>query len=282
MSALLYRRLFDDAALFPPGNAPLGQALPDHRAHRAGPRDEHVGPFLVSDARVAELRALLSREEDAHGPLETVVTVPGGAPGVPTALAAADDPRLRLAGVEVAAAPGGVGEVAGALERHLPPGASAYVELSREGEVDADLAELAGSGFHAKFRTGGVSAAAHPGEEELARFLHAAVGAAVAFKCTAGLHHAVRHTSAEGFEQHGFLNVLLATAALLDGATAGEAAEVLARREGHALAREAARLGDTGSERLRTAFHSFGTCSVTEPLEDLVVLGLLPAPATRP
>lgn len=282
MSALLYRRLFDDAALFPPGNAPLGQALPDHRAHRAGPRDEHVGPFLVSDARVAELRALLSREEGAPGPLESVVAVPGGAPDVPAALAAADDPRLRLAGVEVAAEPGGVGRVAGVLERHLPPGLGAYVEISREGEASRDLAELAGTGYRAKFRTGGVSAAAHPGEAELAGFLHAAVGAAVAFKCTAGLHHAVRHTGAQGFEQHGFLNVLLATSALLDGATAAEAARVLARRDGRTLAQEAARIGDAGAERVRTAFRSFGTCSITEPLEDLVVLGLLPAPASRP
>ncbi|WP_017611549.1 hypothetical protein [Nocardiopsis salina] len=281
MSALLYRRLFDDAALFPPGNAPLGQALPEHRAHRSGPRDEHVGPFLVSDARVAELCALLSREE-APGPLEVVVTVPGGAVDVPAALAAADDPRLRLVGLEVAASPGGVGRVAGVLARHLPPGVSAYVELSREGEVAGDPAELAGSGYHAKFRTGGVSADAHPDEAELARSLHAAVGAAVAFKCTAGLHHAVRRTGDQGFEQHGFLNVLLATAALLDGATAAEAAQVLARRDGHGLARETASIGEAEAERVRTAFHSFGTCSITEPLEDLVVLGLLPAPASRP
>lgn len=277
MSALLYRRLFDDAALFPPGNAPLGQALPEHREHRAGHRAEYVGPFLVSDARVAELRTLLEREEGEQEPLATVVTVPGGAEAVPEAVAAAQDRRLSLVGLEVAAAPGGVGAVTQALGRHLPTGVRAYVEISREGDVPDDLAELAEAGHHTKFRTGGVISQAHPGEAELAANLHATVAAGLSFKCTAGLHHAVRHTTPEGFEQHGFLNVLLATAALLEGATAADAGAVLAERDGPALAAAAARITGERAERVRATFHSFGTCSIIEPLEDLVVLGALPA-----
>ena len=276
MSGLLYRGLFDDAALFPPGNAPLGQALPEHRRHRAGHRAQYVGPFLVSDARVAELRTLLDREEDDHEPLAIVVTVPGGAEAVPGAVAAAQGGRVRLVGLEVAAEPGGVGAVAEALDRHLPAGVNAYVEISRQGRVPHDLTELARAGHHAKFRTGGVIAQAHPGEAELAANLHAAVDAGLAFKCTAGLHHAVRHTSPEGFEQHGFLNVLLTTAALLEGATAGDAEAVLAERDGPALAAAASRLCGDRAQRLRATFHSFGTCSISEPLEDLVVLGALP------
>ncbi|WP_017577378.1 hypothetical protein [Nocardiopsis kunsanensis] len=277
MNGLLYRGLFDDAALFPPGNAPLGQALPEHRNHRAGHRAQYVGPFLVPDARVAELRTLLDREEGDHAPLATVVTVPGGAEAVPGAVAAAQQARLHLVGLEVAAEPGGVAAVTEALDRHLPAGVRAYVEISRQGRVPDDLAALAGSGHRAKFRTGGVVARAHPGEAELAVNLHAAVGSGLSFKCTAGLHHAVRHTTPEGFEQHGFLNVLLATAALLEGATAADAEAVLAERDGPALAAAASRLPDERSERVRETFHSFGTCSITEPLEDLVVLGELPA-----
>ena len=48
---------------------------------------------------------------------------------------------------------------------------------------------------------------------------HAALDRETPFKCTAGLHNAVRHRAADtGFEHHGFLNVLLATRQAFDGA----------------------------------------------------------------
>ena len=298
MSGVLYRKLFDDAALFPPGNAPMGEALPAHRAHLAGPRAAYVGPFLVSDARVAELRTVLGRErrdgddrhanpgdpgrEDSLAPLAVIVTVPGGAEEVGTAVAAVRaDPALRLAGVEVAAAPGTTREAAEALRTHLPDGAEGFVEVSREGDVRADLVSLVGTGHNAKFRTGGLTHEAHPGEHELAASLYTAVELGVPFKCTAGLHHAVRHTTREGFEQHGFLNVLLATHVLLGGGGAEDAAGVLAERDGATVAGLAAKLTDEEAENVRGGFRSFGTCSVTEPLEDLVVLGALPASRPR-
>jgi hypothetical protein len=98
----------------------------------------------------------------------------------------------------------------------------------------------------------------------------------VAVKCTAGLHHAVRHTDpATGFEHHGFLNVLAACAAL----AAGEAAEpwLLADAETLATGWSPDRVA-----RARAVFTSFGTCSVLEPIDDLVTLGLLPAPDRIP
>ncbi|WP_371825960.1 hypothetical protein [Nonomuraea turcica] len=86
----------------------------------------------------------------------------------------------------------------------------------------------------------------------------------------------MRHSAADtGFEHHGFLNVLLATAALLDGADTTRAAEVLAERSADALAAAARQLSDLHIARLRNRFRSFGTCSVTEPLTDLTGLGLL-------
>ncbi|WP_067599583.1 hypothetical protein [Nocardiopsis listeri] len=276
MGDVLYRSLFDDAALFPPGNAPMGQALPAHREHRASRRARYVGPFLVSGGRVGELRAVLAREESASEPLDVVITVPGGADDVPGALDSLGlDPALNLVGMEVAATPGEAADTAAALVKALPDGAVGYVEVTRGAKAGADIASLAGTGANAKFRTGGVRAEAHPTEAELADLLFAAITAGVPFKCTAGLHHAVRHTTDEGFEQHGFLNVLLATHTLLTGGGASDAEVVLVDRDDRALAQRSTALSDLEQAEVRARFRSFGTCSITDPLDDLTVLGAL-------
>ena len=53
-----------------------------------------------------------------------------------------------------------------------------------------------------------------PGAATVASWIDAALDRETSYKCTAGLHHALRHRDHEtGFEHHGFLNVLLATRA---------------------------------------------------------------------
>ena len=82
----------------------------------------------------------------------------------------------------------------------------------------AALDELAAREIHLKFRTGGASADLFPTSAQLAVCIEAALDRELPFKCTAGLHNAVRHRDEEtGFEHHGFLNVLLATRTSLDG-----------------------------------------------------------------
>ena len=115
-----------------------------------------------------------------------------------------------------------------------------------------------------------------PTAATVAAWIDAALDRETAFKCTAGLHHAVRHRDHEtGFEHHGFLNVLLATRLAFDGGTPAEVARVLDDHYANdlvALARQADLAG------ARRWFTSYGSCSVTEPLDDLVGLGLLAAP----
>jgi hypothetical protein len=150
------------------------------------------------------------------------------------------------------------------------------VEVPWGATQSSALDALAGTGQHAKLRTGGTNTAAFPTEAGLAAALAGCLDRDLAFKCTAGLHNAVRHSAADtGFEHHGFLNVLLATAALLDGSDTRQAAEVLAERSADALAKAAKQLSDPQIARVRDRFRSFGTCSITEPLTDLTALGLL-------
>ncbi|CCH87893.1 conserved protein of unknown function [Modestobacter italicus] len=102
-------------------------------------------------------------------------------------------------------------------------------------------------------------------------------------KCTAGLHSAVRHTDpATGFRHHGFLNLLAACDALAAGEPAASAERWLAEDDGAALATAVRTWSPDRGARARAVFRSFGTCSVLEPVEDLVALGLLPAPDRTP
>jgi len=167
---------------------------------------------------------------------------------------------------------------AGDLDEDVP----VHVELPQAEATYAWLAaadEVAAAELRLKFRTGGVEAHLHPTAAQLASWIDAALDRETPFKCTAGLHHAVRHTTTEGFDapvdQHGFLNVLLATRLAFDGAASADVEAALEQRDAVALAADA-RAADLAG--VRRWFTSFGSCSVQEPLDDLTALGLLEQP----
>lgn len=264
--------LCDDAAVFPPGNVPLARAVPAHLRHLRGAHARLVGPLVLAAEHLDTLADVAS--DLAGVSFDLAVTVP--LPQVADAVAAVGRIRAaRLTVLEVAlpeeTRPG---DITTALDGALAarPHLTAFVEVPRDGRRDAVLASLTGTPHLAKFRTGGVRADLHPDESELAGSLLAAVRAGVPFKATAGLHHALRNTDpVTGFEQHGFLNLLAATGAAFDGADETKLVELLAERDGARVAERVRRL----SPRVREAFRSFGTCSIAEPVEELVGLGLL-------
>jgi hypothetical protein len=191
--------------------------------------------------------------------------------------AALPDVVVRAIELPAAPTPAGVDEALAAVRAAaIPEDVPVHLELAAAPERDAALHRLAGSGVRAKIRTGGTVAAAFPDEHGLATALTGCVHRGLAFKLTAGLHHAVRYTDpATGFEHHGFLNVLLAVAAALAGGDIAGVAAVLADRDGAALARAARGLTPASARSVRAAFVSFGTCSISEPVADLITLGLL-------
>jgi len=269
----LFGGLCDDAALFPPGDAPLTAAVPAHRALREE-FDELVGPFIVPAAQLDELTSCLD-----DGPPFGVSLI-AAAETLPAATArVAADSRLALKAVEVpvlvdAAAAWAAVQV---LDDVLPEGVFATIEVPRTPSRGAVLDVLVGTGYRAKLRTGGVTREHFPDEAELAAALADCQQRGLALKCTAGLHRALRHTATEtGFEHHGFLNLLLAAVALARGASPGAAAECLAQRDCATVAGQLRTWSPERAERARALFTSFGTCSVLEPVDDLVALGLLP------
>ncbi|MEV7398659.1 hypothetical protein [Aeromicrobium sp. NPDC092404] len=274
MSTLL-DRVVDDAAIFPPGNAPLDVAIRDHLSHRAASYAAMVGPLLVRETDVEQVVALAER------PLEIGVIATTGPSALQRAVVALHDgPHLRVTGFEIPLPAGELSAVGTLLaELKPPPGVTVSVELPRPGATVPDAwlaaaADVAEAGCQVKLRTGGVHPDAHPGERELAMVLEALVPHR--FKLTAGLHRAVRHTQpGTGFEQHGFLNVMVAVHRLLGGASVDAAAEVLADREGARLAAEARSWSDADAAAVRQSFRGFGSCSIIEPHDDLVGLELI-------
>jgi hypothetical protein len=133
--------------------------------------------------------------------------------------------------------------------------------------------EVATAELRLKLRTGGTDTAAFPSARAVAEAIDAALDREAPFKCTAGLHQAVRHRDPEtGFEHHGFLNLMVATRRLFDGTPVDEAAEIV---DLAAVPELLTLASDTDLAGARRWFTSFGSCSVTEPLESLIATGLL-------
>ncbi|TMR97701.1 hypothetical protein [Nonomuraea basaltis] len=277
-TGVLFDGLLDDAAIFPPGRAPLPEAVVDHLARRLSPIGRYVGPFVCAGPRWSELMRVLSDRAVGELPLDVALTVPAGLPELAPSLAAvALEGRATVVSVELPLMTPSPRELFD-VRSLLPEGVTAYVELGTH-TVDEDLiAGLAAAGLRLKVRTGGLAAADFPSEEQLARFIDHAVTHGVPFKLTAGLHRAVRHTDpATGFEHHGFLNVLLATAASLGGADRARVRGLLAERDATRVGTAVSDLSTELAAAVRGHFCSFGTCSIEEPMADLVDLRLVGA-----
>jgi hypothetical protein len=266
--------LCDDAAVFPPGLAPLPDAVRAYRDRAGAWYAGLVGPLVLTAAVLSDLGPLLSE----GGPrLPLSVTMPGGPDGLPDVLAASAHLPIELRSIEVVV-PAGMTTDAFFAQIDEVTGLDVYIEVPRDRRRAEILDRLPGR-YRAKFRTGGVRADLYPDETELAAVIAAVVAARVPFKATAGLHHALRNTDPEtGFEQHGFLNVLLATDVLLTEGTVQDAAALLAERDGTIVSGLVTGLGAERVAAARVAFTSFGTCSITDPLTELVELGVVSAP----
>jgi hypothetical protein len=246
----LLARLIDHAALFPPASLPTDAAVEVDRAARATPYAWMLHRFLVPASRLAELPA------GFDPPLGVIVDVDALGP-------LSDQVEVVEARLERAAATEGVD-------------ARVFLEV-RPGE-DAELDAVAERGAGAKVRCGGATAEMYPSPAQLAHFVCGCRDRGLAFKATAGLHHPLR----DGIV-HGFLNLLGAAVVAHAGGEPRELIEVLREEDPNAFAvtDEAftvrGRAFDAGAvaatrERL---FVGYGSCSFSEPVEDLRGLRIL-------
>jgi hypothetical protein len=281
------RRLIDDAAIFPPGNAPLPVGVREHFAIRRDGRSDVVGPFIVDVDRL-QAAALLARE--MHSALDVSVVVREPSTVDQALRIVADQDSLDLVGLEVV-----LSSTGNALEHDLedlsdtiaglatPP--AAWIELpwsiSRDTWAD-DLAMVTNVGFALKIRTGGLTPQAFPSPQSLAEILCTAAELGLPFKCTAGLHSPVRHFDAStGAIHHGFLNLIIASVRARAGGSLSEVTAILGLEDAGILAQAMGMIPDDEMTSARELFRSYGSCSIDEPLSELAQLGLISPGAVR-
>ena len=267
---ILLEALVDDAGLFPPERLALAPAIERHRRDEARAHPVLTHRFLCPASVVPRLSAALD-----EAPLRLGLIADTGPEGLDPALrAVAADPRLVLETIEVALPAEGLGGAA--VDRLPQPEARLFCELPRAPGWREALERIAQRGLGAKIRCGGLSAELFPTTDELGAFVHACAALAVPFKATAGLHNAVRHRDpATGFDHHGFLNLLIAAVRAARGAPVGEVVAALATADGAALAAEARGVDEEDARGARRLLVAYGSCSTSEPLEDLAALGLV-------
>ena len=228
-------RLIDHAPLFPPASLDMRGAVAENARARRSAQSWMLARFVCPASRLGELAASLA---------------PDDAPALSVVLDGGDwrDTPFRVEAVEM------VG-----VSREDLADVDTFCEVPLDEGWRDTLAAVAAAGAKAKLRCGGARV---PTVAQVAQFILAARDAGVAWKATAGLHHPVRSE-----HEHGFLNVLEAAARAEAGAAEAELRAVLDERDPAPL------LG--AAERPRGRFVSIGSCSFSEPVEDLQALGLL-------
>ena len=280
--------LVDYAGLFPPAGLAMPAAVRAYREYLAGDDAWALGKFVVPASRLKEFSA--SFNEVCCGEREPVwglsVLLSDDLTGDAMAMEAVTQGAMSLDSVDVKAKSAADAE---RILRDFAPGVDIFVEfdprLARE-----MLPVLARFAARAKIRTGGVTAEAFPTVETVADFLAACAREKVAFKATAGLHHAVRGAYRLTYEaasaraaMHGFVNVFLAAVLAWRGEGMKALMETLNVSDAAAFAfdEDAVRwpgfeTGVDEIEAVRREFAmSYGSCSFTEPLEEVKEHGWL-------
>lgn len=268
---------FDDAAVFPPGSAPLEVAVRQHLTRRATPLAALTGPLLLPLSQVTKAHQLAltianeTRTDLTEKPVEIGLIVPIGELTTALEMSESHFEGIQFTGLELKTSATSWQRELTELQ-HADTPLARYAEFSAAQITQGALSALQGSNVDLKTRTGGLEAELFPTTNELAEIISGAVQRKIPFKLTAGLHQGLRHTNPEtGFTHHGFLNIAIATHAATGDAEVSDISRYLAITDPAHLA---SLIDDIPTESWRTWFRSFGTCSISEPLESLEHLGL--------
>jgi hypothetical protein len=281
-------RLVDYAGLFPPAGLDMLTATRNYASYRSGRYTWVLGRLIVPVARLTEFSAALMEVGSDEQLTPWLLSVLGtGNAQQDAQLISGLDKRIAVADILESKA-ANLAEVHELLSV-APPKTTLYVEFPLK-SCSQIIPALKEGNARAKIRTGGVTADAIPNAEQVAEFLVACAEAKVPFKATAGLHHPLRSVQQLTYEpgsasalMNGFINVFVAAIIAYYGATEEKVLAALKEHDPtafrwsrHALAWHDQELSAEQIREARDNFAiSFGSCSFTEPIADLLDLGWL-------
>lgn len=311
----------DYAGLFPPASLTLEAAIKNYARYRLSSEAWFLSRFVCPVNRLAELDPYVPLFAKSAPLLVSALPMPAAT--WREMMARLDEslhlmmrfqhghqPRVNTDSIEIAL-PADLTEMVGWIEtRGLIQAVAEAVELSGLAEV-TPFFEVTANDWMAqtnraikeiarhnsawkgvrcrpaalKLRTGGVKVEAFPPIDRVAFVIDTCRATGVRFKCTAGLHHPVRHfDESVGTTMHGFLNIFGAVALLQARALfATDLPSILQDEDVSHFKFDESGFWWSGmhaaveqvSEARRDVIVSFGSCSVEEPLEDLRGLGML-------
>jgi hypothetical protein len=281
----LVNGMIDYAGLFPPTSLEMPAAVRNYAEYANGDDSWALGRFIVPLDRLPEftdafnevccderekawlLSVLGSSDPDSNG--SRIAAFTQGAVLIDTLELKASDPQ----------------EAEQLLSR-VSLGLTSYLEFAPEAASEM-LPVLDQYGARAKIRMGGLTPDAYPSPATVTRFLFECADAQVPFKATAGLHHPVSGTyhltyapDSPSHRMYGFVNVFLA-AALAHLGKEEEAVMATLEEESPSSFKfsngsvrwhgNELTLGQVGTMRRDFAI-DFGSCSFSDPIEELKVL----------
>jgi hypothetical protein len=310
----LFDGIIDYAGLFPPAQLPMDEAFARFVEHRSSDDGWMLARFVCPAARLDELEPLIAGADPSQLPIAVSVLGRGGetlenflesvdedekrmaafsADRADRAVVDAFEVRLPEAGGAAVAVNQAWGRLTGNGSRSLTP----YFEVSLLGEwrprLPAAVAAVRDTDRKAgednrvglKIRCGGLEAAAVPDVEAVAAAIATCRATDVPLKATQGLHHPFRHLDPElDTKVHGFINLFAASVLThVHDLPVKKLIEIIAELDPKAFTIGPDRLvwrhleasaEDVAASR-RSVLTSFGSCSFSEPRDDLRGLGIV-------
>lgn len=292
-----FAALVDYGGVLPPASLTVNEAVEGYRQARGSEASWVAGRFVIRASQLEELGAVaMATMITGEDPWQISVIFdldPPQSAYLAAAFHAEMEPAMTVSAAEAQI----IDPTIDGIERlfttvgSINPDVVAFLEVTRSANVEgqiraiADIIKRSGRVGGAKLRCGGPTADLFPTAEEVAAFIAAAVDTDVPFKATAGLHQPVRHFDADlSVFRHGFLSVLMATAAAAGGAPIGTLIEILSETDRGAFAVSPAfatwrdiTIPGSALRRVRQKrFIAYDSCDFDEPiraLRDMQLLG---------